>query len=103
MVAIPRKAIPFIVFAGINGSAAVGDAYGVEFPSTEIISPFALLRVRKYFEKSVKYLAEVPSLSTMEVFAFETAERVTCPPTLFISCNTIKGKVVLLLCDASSN
>ncbi len=73
------------------------------FSSIETISPFARLRVKKYFEKSVKYFSDSPSSFTIVVFAFYVEERVTVPPSSFKSCNTTKGIVVLLLKDASSN
>ena len=93
----PRNISPLIVFAGKNGSAVVGVVYGAVFSSIEIISPFARLRVKKYFEKSVKYLIDSPSSFAIVVFAFEVEERVTDPPSSFKSCNTTKGKDVLLL------
>ena len=55
------------------------------FPSTEINSPFARLRVKKYFEKSVKYFTFSPSSLTIVVFAFVVDERVTDPPVSFKS------------------
>ena len=45
----PRNISPLIVFAGKNGSAVVGVVYGAVFSSIEIISPFARLRVKKFF------------------------------------------------------
>ena len=83
--AVPRKISPLIVFGGIKGSAIVGVVYGAVFSSIEISSPFARLRVKKYFEKSVKYLIAFPSSSVIVVFAFDVEESVTEPPVSFTS------------------
>ena len=72
-----------IVFGGTKGSDIVGNIYGVVLSSIEISSPFARLRVKKYFEKSVKYVIAFPSSSVNDVFAFEVEERVTEPPDSF--------------------
>ena len=86
-----------IVLEGIKGSDTVGTIYGAVFSSMEINSPFARPRVKKYFEKSVKYLIELPSSSIIVVFAFEVEERVIEPPDSFTSCKVINPKDVLLL------
>ena len=50
------------------------------FSSIEINPPFARPAVKKYFEKSVKYLTLFPSSSAIVVFAFDVDESVTIPP-----------------------
>ena len=67
------------------------------FSSIEINPPFARPAVKKYFEKSVKYLTSFPSSSVIVVFAFDEDESVTVPPVSLKSWSTVYPNVVLLL------